>query len=357
MTPNRKFLNELLDLPGVTGYESVVGRRIAEEWKPLVDTVTFSAVGSVHGHKRGTAKKPLKILLSAHMDGIGLMVKSIDGDFLRIVSVGGIDIRTLPGTLVEVHGRRKIRGYVVAPAASLMKDSFSSDDAYPMDSLLIDTGLEEKALRKVVEVGDLVSFANPPLDLTTDWITGHSLDNRASVAAVTECLRELRDVQPVWDVVAVASVQEETTLLGAATSTFEIKPDLAIAIDVTFAQGAGMTDEESQFQLGKGVPITTGPNIQPKMFDLLKKTAEELDIPWKPDFTTGMSGTDAIVIQVTEAGVPTGLLNIPLRYMHSQVEVVSWTDITRAGRLMAGFIRKLDEDSLMEFGWEDENEN
>lgn len=343
----------ILALPGVTGYERAVADRIAAEWKPLVDEVSFSKVGSVHAWKRSAAKNAKKILLMAHMDGIGMMVKGIQDDFLRIVPVGGIDVRVLPGTLVNVHGKRLLQGIVVTPPSYLMPDSFGSTDAFPMDALYVDTGLEAKELSKLVEVGTLVSFGNEPYNLTSDWVTGHSLDNRASVAAVTVCLEELKNVRLDWDVIAVASVQEEETGLGSKTSTFGIKPDLAIAIDVTFATGPFTTDENEFYPLGKGIPISTGPNMHPKMFELLKKTAESNDIPWKADYMAGMSGTDAVFIQIAEAGVPTGLINIPLRYMHTQVEVVSWTDIRRAGKLMAEFIRGLDTDSMKQFEWEE----
>lgn len=353
MSDAKVFLKETLALPGLSGFEKAVADRIVDEWKPLTDEVTFSKVGSVHAHKRGTAKKPLKVLLSAHMDGIGMMVKGIEGDFLRIVPIGGLDIRVLPGTWVNVHGKKLLKGLIVTPPGYLMPDSFSENDAFPIDALYIDTGLEEKELKKHVEVGTLVSFGNDPFDLTSDWVTGHSLDNRASVAAVTVCLQELQGVKTVWDVVAVASVQEEETMLGAKTSPFAVKPDLAIAIDVTFATGPFTMDEIDFYPLGKGIPISMGPNIHPKMFKLLKKAADDNDIPNRPDFMTGMSGTDAVGLQVAEAGIPTGLINIPLRYMHTQVEVVSWTDIRRAGKLMAKFIRNLDEDSMKEFEWED----
>jgi endoglucanase len=179
----------------------------------------------------------------------------------------------------------------------------------------------------------------------TSLLAGHSLDNRVSVAALTYCLELLKGRQLIWDVWAAATVQEEETMGGAATSAFEIRPSLAVAIDVTFAQGPATIDHKS-FPLGKGITLGWGPNIHPKVFNAFEEVAEDLDIPFKKEVTPRHSGTDAYAMQVASEGIPTFVLGIPLRYMHTAVEVVSIKDIKRAGRLLAEFAARLDESFL-----------
>ena len=140
---------------------------------------------------------------------------------------------------MTVHGRRELPGYVVQPPGWLLPDDQASGHTVEMKYLFVDTGLRPAEVADLVRIGDLVSFAQTPIELTSDWVAGHSLDNRASVAAVTACLEELQRIRHSWDVWAVASVQEEEVLGGAFTSPFEIRPDLAVAIDVTFGRGPG----------------------------------------------------------------------------------------------------------------------
>ena len=215
---------------------------ITEAWKPLVDELTVSRMGSLHALKKGAAEpvdgapRP-RILLAAHMDAIGLMVTGIaPGGFLRIFRIGGVDPRILPGMPVMVYAKRELPGIIVQPVDSLLPHSLQNKPVR-MEYLLVDTGLEEEEVRALVRVGDLISFATPPTELTGDTLSGHSLDNRASVAALTLCLEELQRARHAWDVYCVATVQEEETLLGGFTSPFEIRPQIAVAVDVTHAKG------------------------------------------------------------------------------------------------------------------------
>jgi endoglucanase len=225
------------------------------------------------------------------------------------------------------------------------------DGVLGIDHLLVDTGLTQREVEKKVRVGDLVSFANKPLELAGGVLSGHSLDNRASVAALTVCLEELQGKSHVWDVWAVATVQEETSYLGAYTSAFQLRPDIAIAVDGTFAKGPG-ADGWQTFPMGKGVGLCMGPNIHPFMHKKLKETADRFEIPWFLDVTPRHSGTDAYPMQTTMEGIPTGLVEFPLRYMHTPVESVSVKDIQRAGRLLAVFIASLEEDFVETIVWE-----
>ncbi|HKY54006.1 MAG TPA: hypothetical protein VJM08_06855 [Anaerolineales bacterium] len=353
------FLKSLISVSGLSGFETPVASLIQEGWRPLVDEISMSRVGSLHGLKRGTSsntksKKKLhpSIMIATHMDAIGMMVSKITDGFLHITSVGGIDVRVLPGTQVTVHASNgeELTAVVAMPAAKLLPETVG-DGVLEIHYLLVDTGLMPREVDRKVRVGDLVSFANEPMDLAGNVISGHTLDNRASVAALTVCLEELQGKPHVWDVWAVATVQEEVSYLGGYSSAFELRPQIAIAVDGTFAKGPG-ADGWQTHPLGKGVGLCVGPNMHPFLHKKLKELAEKLEIPWFLDVTPAHSGTDAYPLQTTAEGIPTALVEFPIRYMHTPVESVSVKDIQRAGRLLAEFIVSLEMDFVETIVWE-----
>jgi len=354
MTDILPFLKSIISVSGISGYETPVANLIAEKWRPLVDEVTASRVGSLHGLKRGSGKgKRPSIMIATHMDAIGMMVSKVEEGFLHITAVGGIDVRVLPGAQVTVHadGVEELPGVIAMPSAKLLPESVNSGDVLDINYLLVDTGLTPREVEKKVRVGDLVSFANEPMELAGDIISGHTLDNRASVTALTVCLEELQGKSHVWDVWAVATVQEETNYLGAYTSAFDIRPQIAIAVDVTFAKGPGAGGWETH-PLGKGVGLCMGPNMHPFLHKKLTELADKLEIPWFIEMTPSHSGTDAYPMQVIAEGIPTALASFPLRYMHTPVEMVTLKDIQRTGRLLAEFIAALEEDFVDTIVWE-----
>lgn len=352
MVDNTSFLKKMLSLPGLSGYETPIREWIADAWRPLVDDLTVSRLGSLHGLCRGDGPEPRhRILFSAHMDALGLMVTGITGSFIRVTEMGGIDDRILPGQQVIVHGRRELPGVIVKPADFLLPVDIANHPV-PREYLLVDVGLLPDELKQLVRPGDLISFAQEPFDLAGDAIAGHSLDNRASVAALTTCLEELQHLRHKWDMWAVATVQEEETIGGAFTSPFEILPDLVVAIDVTFAKGPGANDSNT-YPMGKGITLGWGPNIHPALFKAFKNVAELLEIPFTTEAMPRHSGTDAYAMQVVAGGYPSMVIGIPLRYMHTPVEMVSLKDIQRAGRLLAEFTARLEPDFLDKITWED----
>ncbi|TLN25235.1 M42 family metallopeptidase [bacterium] len=352
MTDLSAFLKELISLPGLSGHEGPVREVIARTWQPLVDELSTSRLGSLHGLRRGSGSEPRpRILLSAHMDAIGLLVTQVTDGFLRFTQIGGVDPRILPGQQVIVHGRRDLPGVVVQPPERLLPPGHG-DKPVAMEYLYVDTGLLPEEVTQLVRTGDLISFATLPQELAGETLSGHSLDNRASIAAVTACLDELARTRHAWDVWAVASVQEEVTLGGAFTSPFDIRPDLAVAIDVTFAKGPGVNDYRG-FPLAKGVTLGWGPNIHPALYKAFKELADQLDIPNTMDLMPSMSGTDAMGLQMVAEGIPTMVISIPLRYMHTPVELIAMKDVTRAGHLMAEFIARLELDFIEKIRWDD----
>jgi endoglucanase len=360
------FLKSLLSVSGLSSYEAPAAKLIEEKWRPLVNELSVSRLGSLHGLKKGStvtsgsgvskqAALPRKsIMIATHMDAIGLMVTELVGEFLHITQVGGIDARILPGTPVTVYatGGGKVEELFGAVVQPHMRALPAGDGPVPLKDLLIDVGLSAREVASRINIGDLAAFATVPVELSGDVISGHTLDNRASVAALTVALEELQGKSHAWDVWAVATVQEETVLGGAYTSAFDLRPDLAVAVDVTFAKGPGASDW-STFPLGKGPTLAFGPNMHTYLFTKFKELADRLEIPYAVEMVPRHSGTDTYAMQVTAEGIPTMVLGIPLRYMHTPVEMVAIKDIQRTGRLLAEFIAALDEDFLEKITWDE----
>lgn len=339
----KDFLKDLISLPGLSGHETPIRERIAARWQTISDEMHTSPIGSLHALKRGSGDEPRrKILIATHMDAIGLMVTGIQQGYLHITAIGGVDSRVLPGQRVIVHGRRDLPAVVIAPPDRLLPEEVHGQPV-PMEYLLVDTALLPEETAELVRPGDLVSFAQPPIEMGENILAGHSLDNRASVAALTHALTLLQGRTHTWDVWAVATVQEEETLGGAQTSAFALRPDIAIAVDVTFGDGPG-APEHLTFALGSGIPINWGVNMHRGVIHELKRHAEALEIPYEMEFTPRHSGTDGMALQIAAEAVPTVVLSIPLRYMHTPVEMISLKDVHRVGRLLAEFITALPAD-------------
>ena len=357
MSDTADFLKSLISVSGLSGYEGPAARLIEARWQGLVDEISTGRLGSLHALKRGNGKSPRpSIMIATHMDAIGLMVTRVEAGFLHVTNVGGIDARILPGTPVLVHptgAGKELPGVVVMPPArSLPKQA--ADEVIPLEHLLVDVGLTPAQVARLVRPGDLVSFDTPPLELAGEALSGHSLDNRASVAALTVCLEELQGQSHAWDVWAVASTQEETGLLGAGASAAQLRPALAVVVDVTFAEAPGSKGWQT-FGLGKGPTLGWGPNLHPFLYKEFKALADRLEIPNTIDLMPDHSGTDAFTIQVAGEGIPTMLVEIPLRYMHTPVEVIALRDVQRAGRLLAEFIRGLGPDYISQITWDEKD--
>lgn len=351
----KSSLKDLISLPGISGHEEPIAQAVSDLWRPYADEVIKSKIGNIYACQKGTGDpdgKHRRVAIAVHMDGIGMIVHSIKGEFLTFAPVGGFDPRILPGQFVTVHAKGgDIPGLIVQPAANLTK-SHDGSKPVPMDELLIDLGLDTESVREKVSVGDTISYANAPVDIPDDCVAGHSLDNRASVAALTVCLKELQKIRHQWDVYAVGTVQEETSFLGGATAPYDIRPDVCIAVDVTFAKGPGSTDWRT-VPLESGASLGFGMNIHPKLYEICKDICEERDIPYTSDMLPGMSGTDGDPMQISSGGYPTMVISIPLRYMHTPVEIISMKDVMHVGHLLALLIASMDENFMDKLAWED----
>ena len=345
------LVKRLSEANGVSGYEHEVRQIVEEEFGRLADEVRTDALGSVIALKRGDGPEPRpSILIATHMDEIGLIVSELEEGFLHFQQVGGYDDRVLLGQEVLVHGRRTLPGVIGARPPHVLSQE-ERGKPVPYDKLRIDVGLGPEELSKQVRVGDLVTMKRELIELEGGLLAGKAFDDRVSVAAAMVCLEELGRMRHRWDVYAVATVQEETGLKGAITSTFHLQPDLGIAMDVTFGKQPGTADEYT-YEVGKGPTIGCGPNFHPKLQQALMAAAEKLEMSVHLDPLTRPAGTDAAAIQVSREGIPVELISIPVRNMHTPVETVSAKDVERAGRLLAAFIASLDGDFMDSLVWD-----
>jgi putative aminopeptidase FrvX len=342
------LLKKLSQTQGLSGHEADIRVAVLEEFGRFATETRVDKMGNAVALQRGTDRTSVRaatprrsIMLATHMDEIGLMVAGIKHGFIHVVAVGGVDARILLGQEVIVHGRRDLPGLVASTPPHLLK-AHERCKIIPLDKLWIDVGLPARQVERLVHIGDLVSMRRSVLELKNGLLAGKAFDNRASVAAVAVCLEQLQYVQHAWDVVAVATVQEEETALGAATSAFALQPDVAITIDATYGTQYNANGVET-FALDKGPTVNIGPNMHPKMTHGLLAAAKRIEIEARLEPLPGHSGTDGWVIQTARSGIPTGIVAIPLRSMHTPVETVAVKDIERTGRLLAEFIRGLDE--------------
>ena len=346
------LLKTLISAPGISGYEVGVRPIIEKAWEPFTDHLSTSRLGSLHGLQNGSGAEPRpSIIVAAHMDAIGLMVNAIVDGFLRVTPIGGIDARVLPGQLVTVQARQALPGMIVPTPARLLPVSLQGESV-PMEYLLVDVGLPAEEVARLVRVGDPVSFAQQPFEAGGETLVGHTLDDRAAVAALTLCLEELHSRNHTWDVWAVATVQEEVTTAGGLTSAFQLHPDLCLTMDVTFGREP-KSPGHLTFPLGEGPTLMWGPIAHPFLYKTIKELAERLEIPLTAEPAPRYSATDADAMLVVAEGIPNIILGIPLRYMHTPVEMVMLKDLHRVARLAAEFISQLDEQFMEKLTWED----
>lgn len=342
----KKLIKELSDLRGISGFEYRISDKIAEYFRPYADDVTVDTLGNVIAVKRCGKENAKKIMIEAHCDEIGLMVRDIDDrGFVTMAMVGGVDARILPSSEVVIHGRKDVPGVIGAKPPHL-QEADEAKKASKLTDMAIDTGMNADEVKKYVSVGDSITLAQSVGELGGGQFSGKTLDDRAGVAALITTMKNLMKIKTDVDVYAVAAVQEEVGLRGAKTAAYSINPNLAIAVDV--CHGITPDNSDNAFETGSGAVISIGPNIHPKLQKRLSETAEKYHVKTELDVDGGDTGTDAWAIQVSRCGVPTALLSIPLKYMHTSVETLSVSDVSAVSELLTYFIQNLD-DSLEEW--------
>ncbi|ADY56080.1 Cellulase [Syntrophobotulus glycolicus DSM 8271] len=337
-----EILFKLADCSAISGFEQKSLSALQSVFASLAAEAARDPMGNTTFLKKGGAGRG-KIMLAAHFDEIGLMITGMDErGILTFTPVGGIDHKTLLNQTVIVHGRRDLKGIICYEPRSLLRET-ERNIAVPSSRMGIDLGLPAAKVRELIRPGDIVSIEGRNLRLLNGLASGKAFDNRAGITAMAVCLRELTRLRHAHDVYAVATVQEEVGLRGAAVSSHQIEPDIAFILDVTHAQTTDSKDKV-KVALGKGPVIALGPNIHSGLLRYVRTCAKDHRIPVQLDPTPRATGTDARVIQLTGAGIPTALLSVPLRYMHSSIETISLSDIVSCGILLAQLIANLPED-------------
>jgi putative aminopeptidase FrvX len=340
------WLRAVTALPGIPGHESAAAAEIEKAFALFADRVDRDRAGNVRAWIDGTGAAPRpRALLAAHMDRIGFLVKGIEpGGFLRVTELGGFDPRTLLGKEVMVHSRPPLAALFATKPPHLQKKGESERVPTPED-LYLDTGRPEAEVRRRVPLGTMVTLRQPPVDLLGGRMAAPGMDDRAGVVVLLLTLEILSRARPLWDVVAVGTVEEEFGMicLGARTASEGIGPRLGIAIDVSHGDMPGAREGET-VPLGSGPALAVGGNIHPRVLDGLRSSARALGMPYQIEACPTSSGTDAMDIQIAREGIPTGVIGIPCRYMHTGVETVDPRDVDRCAQVLAHFLGGLPED-------------
>ncbi|MEM2242970.1 MAG: M42 family metallopeptidase [Candidatus Bathyarchaeia archaeon] len=337
-------LEKLSNACGVAGREDEVRKIMKELLKPYVDEISEDKLGNVIGVKKGEKNAP-KIMLAAHMDEIGLFVKTISKEgFLQFAKIGGIDDRILLAQKVLVHTEKgPLHGIIGSKPPHIQKEE-ERKKVLTFDELFIDIGAEslEEARKMGVKIGDPVSFDIKFARIGNDVVIGKAFDDRVGCAVMIEAMKMLKKTE--CTVYAVGTVQEEVGLRGATVAAFGIYPDVGIALEVTVAGDVpGVKEVEAPVKMRKGPAIEVadmGLITHPKVLRLLVEAAEENNIPYQLE--TGLPGsTDAARIALTREGVPSGVISVPTRYIHSPASLASLKDLENAVKLTVAAIQKI----------------
>jgi tetrahedral aminopeptidase len=333
------FLKRLVETPSPSGYERPI-QDVVREWaRPLADDLKTDRHGNVIA-VRNPEGYP-RVMLAGHCDQIALMVQHIDDNgFLYVQPMGGWDMQTLLGQHLTVWGRSGPLPGVIARKAPHLLTNEERNKVPQFTDVWVDIGAQDrKEAEELVSPGDTVTFALGFRPLRNDLAVSPGMDDKVGLWTVMETLRLLKDVNLKAAVFCVSTVQEEIGLRGAATSTYGIHPQVGIAVDVTHASDTPSSEKKQlgDVRVGKGPVVFRGPNINPRVFDMLRETSITNELPVQLRGAPKATGTDANAMQLTREGVATAVVGIPNRYMHSPVELISLTDLENAARLLAAF--------------------
>lgn len=340
---------------GPSGQEASVAKWMAELFRPLADSVDIDPLYNVIAFKKATIPTPdgspaPRVMLAAHQDEIALMVSDIlpDGT-LRMGQVGGVDPRILPAGTVTVHATKggettRLLGVVGATPPHLLSAEDRKNN-YKREDLFVDLGMSADKVRSLVNVGDLITLHGEATRLLNGRVAAKTMDDRACVGCLLLAAERLQTMQHMCDVYFVATSQEEVGSKGAAVAAYTVDPDLAIALDVTHAT---IPQSRPDTTVPLDAPaVTYGPYLQHKLVERLKKTAADNGIKLNQELANHATYTDADDIQIARCGIPCVLIDLPLKYMHTSVELLDTKVLSECGRLLALFLAGIDEK------WED----
>jgi endoglucanase len=344
--PAPELLHRLLTAAGPSGNETAAARVWRDACGAFAHEVRTDHVGSSLARVAGTEGGPTLAVIG-HIDEIGLHVSHIDDDgYLKFGQVGGWDVSVLIGQRVRIQTRNgPVTGVIGRKPIHLLKDE-ERKKLPEVKDLHIDIGAKgSEEAGQLVRIGDVAVIDVGPFELRHDRLVSRALDNRVGCYVAAEAARLVAaDGGAPGDVVALAVAQEETSFAGARTSAFAVSPEMAIVVDLTFAtdQPGVELGALTKHPLGSGPVVARGTTLHPRVFELLYDTAEREGIPFTLESLGRSTGTDADAVHLSRAGIPTGLVSIPCRYMHSPVEMVALEDVAAAARLIAAFAKALE---------------
>jgi len=336
---NRELLEKVCHTPGIPGYEDDVQDVIQEFMEGVCDEVSRDRVGNVIGLKRAAnppadGSRPLRVVLAAHADEVGMMVKHIDADgFIRFQGVGGLNPQVLVSQRVIIHGRKPIKGVIVPRRAG-----------HPLPTLqemLIDVGLPRKEVCEAIEVGDIVTFAQELEQLNDKVYVGRNFDDRVGTYCMLDAIEHLGPTSV--DVYAVSSVQEEMGVRGMPMAAYAIEPDIGLALDGSVTWGAHIPKHEHICAMGEGTGIYIIDNLtigDRRLVRFLFDLCEKNGIAYQRNIG---GGTDASAIQRTKAGALSTTVGAPVRYMHSTVQLCHADDMDATVALLKVFLEHAHE--------------
>jgi endoglucanase len=336
-----ELLRTLSNTAGVSGFEERVQEIVRAELESVCDEVRTDRIGNEIGLKRAThttqGAAPLKVMIAAHVDEIGFMVKHIDREgFVRFVPIGGFDPRTLLAQRVIIHGQEEVKG-VIAPKPKWIQSGDEQGKAMEIRDMVIDTGRAAEEISSLIDVGDAISLAQRFEQLNEQVVIGRNFDDRVGVYTMLEALKGVGDCQV--DVYAVSTVQEEVGLRGVPTAAYAIDPDIGIAIDGSLASDVPYAKEHDRhctMGAGTGIYVMDKRTISDrKLVRFLVQLAEENGIRYQMNLG---GGTDASIIQRHRTGARVCTIGAPTRYMHSTSQLCSVEDIEHTIRLLVAFL-------------------
>ncbi len=337
MNQLQEMLFRLCSAPGAAGREDGAAQ-VAAEMLSFIPNVKIDTLGSVVA-SFGNPEAKRHILLDAHLDQIGMLVTSVDENgFLKVARDGGMDRRVLPGSRVVVYGKETLNGIVCCLPPHLTDGG--EDHVPDITEMAVDVGLTKEEANELVQPGDVVLLPGEPRRLLGSRVTGAALDDRAGCAALIRCAQLLQETTLSCRVTVLLSTREEVGSQGAETAAFREEPDMAIAVDVSFADQPGVPAHKCG-KLSEGPMIGVSPVLDKNITETLKRLAKENEIPFQLEVMGGTTGTNADEINVTRGGVPCGLVSIPQRNMHTPAEICDLKDIENVARLLAAFIREV----------------
>lgn len=321
---------------GPSGFEQPVFAIAKDYLEPFSDEIHSDALGNLIAVKRCGKENAKLVMLNAHMDEIGLIVTGAQDGFLTFATLGGVDQRMLPAREVRVLSEPPLYGVIDTLAPHLL-DKDSTEKAFETESLRIDIGMDQSQAEKAVPAGTPVVFASACEELGGSKLCGKALDDRSCAAIIMKAFELLSARDLNVDLCCFISTQEEVGHRGAFVGTWKIRPDMAIVVDVT--HGKTPDAKDLTIECGKGVVIEYGPNMSRSLTDSLIALAQDRELSHQIGVSAGgNSGTDAHAIQISRSGIATALLSLPLKYMHTPVEMVSIADMTSIQRLICEFV-------------------